>query len=48
MDEPREAGSHRVHWDGMDDAGRPLSSGVYVCRLQADACRDAIRLTLVR
>jgi len=26
-------GTHRVHWNGADDRGLPLSSGVYLCRL---------------
>ena len=29
------AGSHTLQWDGTDDAGRPVPSGVYWCRLQA-------------
>lgn len=27
------AGSHALNWDGKDQAGQPLSSGVYFCRL---------------
>jgi flagellar hook assembly protein FlgD len=29
------AGSHTVRWDGMDSAGRLVSSGVYFARLNA-------------
>jgi glucose/arabinose dehydrogenase len=29
------AGSHRATWDGRDDKGHPVASGVYVYRLQA-------------
>ncbi len=29
----RKAGRHRLHWDGRDDAGRPLASGIYLYRL---------------
>jgi hypothetical protein len=35
-DVPRRAGSHRVIWDGADDAGRPVASGVYVIKGSAD------------
>lgn len=33
--EVREAGEHGVHWDGLDDGGRPAPSGVYFVRLIA-------------
>jgi hypothetical protein len=29
------AGAHAAQWDGRDDHGRPLASGVYVVRMQA-------------
>jgi flagellar hook assembly protein FlgD len=28
-------GYHTADWDGRDDAGRPVRSGVYFCRLAA-------------
>ncbi len=28
------AGSHSVLWDGRDDSGKPVSSGVYISRLK--------------
>jgi len=31
----RGMGHHRVVWDGMDDAGRGLATGIYVVRLRA-------------
>ncbi len=31
-----KAGSHSVLWDGKDDAGRSLSSGIYFFRLNSD------------
>ncbi len=31
----REAGSYAIRWDGRDDAGRGLASGIYFYRLQA-------------
>ena len=33
---PQQAGYHRLHWDGRDDAGQPLASGTYLYRLVAD------------
>ena len=30
---PQQAGYHRLHWDGRDDAGRPVASGMYLYRL---------------
>jgi len=29
------AGRHSAHWDGRDDGGRMLSTGVYLCRFEA-------------
>jgi hypothetical protein len=35
LDGPLPAGAHAVAWDGKDDAGQPVSSGVYLSRLSA-------------
>jgi hypothetical protein len=43
-----EAGMHRIGWDGRDDAGRPVASGAYFCRLLSGAVRREQRLVLVR
>lgn len=46
---PRQAGYHLLHWDGRDDEGRPLASGVYLFRLAtADGGILTRRLTLLR
>jgi len=42
------AGLQQLQWDGRDDAGRAVASGVYVCRLAAGGMQDARKLTLVR
>jgi hypothetical protein len=31
---PMDAGAHQVVWDGTDDAGRAVASGVYMCQLR--------------
>ena len=48
MDGVRTAGTHRVSWDGADEAGRPVSSGVYVVRLAAEQQALTTRITLLR
>ena len=44
----KNAGVHRVHWDGRDDGGRPLASGVYLYRLTTDKAVHTRKLTLLR
>ncbi|MFO7654456.1 MAG: FlgD immunoglobulin-like domain containing protein [Candidatus Krumholzibacteriia bacterium] len=45
---PLAAGRHELVWDGRDDGGRPLASGVYQGRLQAGSRTSRATLTLVR
>ena len=45
---PLQAGYHRLHWDGRDDAGRPLASGVYLYRLTTVEGDLTRKLTLLR
>jgi flagellar hook assembly protein FlgD len=42
------AGLHAVTWDGADDTGVPVSSGVYVYRLASRGIADTGRMTMVR
>lgn len=48
LDEPREAGRHDVVWDGRNDAGRPVASGVYMARLATGEVKVLRKLTLVK
>ncbi len=41
-------GEHQVRWDGTDDAGRLLPSGVYLVRLQATGRTAVQKVALVR
>ena len=45
---PRKAGLHRLRWDGRDDRGWPLGSGVYVYRLVTAETVQTRKLTLLR
>ncbi|MBN1999520.1 T9SS type A sorting domain-containing protein, partial [candidate division KSB1 bacterium] len=36
-----EAGEHRTVWDGRDDTGQVVASGVYYCRMRSgESCRN--------
>ena len=44
----QEAGAYTAVWDGTDDRGRPLASGVYFYRLSTGMDRQTRRLVLLR
>jgi hypothetical protein len=46
--EELEAGPREVFWDGVNDAGRSVSSGVYYCRLTAGKTTVTRKLVLMR
>ncbi len=48
VDEHVSTGAHTALWDGTDDIGRDVGSGVYVYRLQGGDDVIARRLTLIR
>jgi hypothetical protein len=43
-----QAGSHRRHWDGRNDAGRRLPSGVYFASLEANGVRAVGKVCVLR
>ncbi len=42
------AGNHRVYWNGKDNRGRPLASGIYFSRLVADGAAISRKLVLLK
>lgn len=48
LNERRDAGSYVVSWNGRDDAGRQLGSGIYIVRLAANGRSLAQRVTLLK
>ncbi len=45
---PRTAGDIRLTWDGRDDSGQPLPSGVYFCEVEAGEYRATRKMTLLK
>ncbi len=41
------AGEHEIVWDGRDDAGRPLPSGVYLCKIAAPGLTATTKLIML-
>jgi hypothetical protein len=42
------AGSHVAEWDGRDDGGRSVGSGIYFCVMKAEGFHAQKRLTLLK
>ncbi|MFH1569625.1 MAG: T9SS type A sorting domain-containing protein, partial [Gemmatimonadota bacterium] len=47
-DAPQSAGTHRVVWQGRDNAGRPVASGIYFYVLETTGFRQVRKLLLLR
>jgi hypothetical protein len=41
-------GPYHILWDGLDDLGRVVPSGIYVCRLRGDNLKQSRKMLLVR
>ena len=48
VDENREPGCYSVHWDGRDNRGKVLSSGVYLYRIEAGGFFSIRKMTILR
>ena len=48
VNEVREAGHHRITWDGKDALGRSIASGVYFVRLQSGTFASVRKMTLLK
>ena len=48
LDGSLAAGSHEAEWDGRDDSGREVGSGVYLARLESGGVAAVARMGLVR
>jgi len=48
VDEVRPAGIHVTMWDGTDDQGHPVSTGLYLCRMRTESFAAARKVLLIR
>jgi hypothetical protein len=48
VDGEQAAGRHSVRWDGRDEAGRRLASGVYLYRIEVNGFSSVRRMMLVK
>ena len=48
VDGTKQAGRYSAVWDGKDEAGRDVASGIYLYRLQADDFIDIKRMVLLK
>jgi len=48
LDGDRGAGTHRVTWDGTDQNGRAVATGIYLYRLQTDKFVEAKKMLLMK
>jgi hypothetical protein len=48
VDRELSAGSYRVDWDGKDNLGRPVATGVYLYRLTAGSFSESKKMILVK
>ena len=48
VNETREAGSHNVVWNGLDNADKPVSSGIYLYKMKSGNYVSSKKMILMR
>jgi flagellar hook assembly protein FlgD len=48
LDRRLDAGEHMIQWDGTDDHGELVASGVYFCRLAGPSFTETRKMVLLR
>jgi len=44
----QSAGSHSVIWNGLNDAGESVASGIYYCQMKVDGFSQTRKMTLLK
>jgi flagellar hook assembly protein FlgD len=48
VDEPKRPGHYEVIWDGKDDKGKEVASGIYFYQLTSGDYKEIKKMVLVR
>lgn len=48
LDRAQKAGGYTISWNGRDNKGKVLTSGVYFCKLEAGGFEDVIKMVMMR
>jgi hypothetical protein len=48
VDEPKRPGNYEMIWDGKDDRGKDVASGIYFCKLTAGSYQKMRKMVLIK
>lgn len=48
VDDKRSAGVHEVQWNGLNELGQPVASGMYIAQMTAGNTTRTIKMTVIR
>jgi flagellar hook assembly protein FlgD len=48
LDQDQHAGFYQINWDGENDNGKPISSGIYLYKLEVNGFSEAKRMLLLK
>lgn len=48
LNETRNAGAHQIHWNGLNEAGAEVASGIYFTKVTAEGQSKMVKMLLVR